>query len=91
MLETSYILDLGQLLKITPKLNRYLWQKLKVLKTQNLSRTTIKKEVGSFSSESRDKYCRKDNHMTIIQVRIRKNKIEDVLLDGGFGVNIIIE
>jgi hypothetical protein len=27
--------------------------------------------------------------MTIIQVQIGKNTIEDVLLDGGFGVNII--
>jgi len=29
--------------------------------------------------------------MAIIQVQIRKNTIEDVLLDGEFGVNIIIE
>jgi hypothetical protein len=27
--------------------------------------------------------------MAVIQVQIRKNTIEDVLLDGGFGVNII--
>ncbi len=27
--------------------------------------------------------------MAIIQVQIRKNFIEDVFLDGGFGVNII--
>jgi len=27
--------------------------------------------------------------MAIIEVQIRKNTIEDVLLDGGFGVNII--
>jgi hypothetical protein len=27
--------------------------------------------------------------MAIIQVQIGKNTIEDVLLDGGFGVNII--
>jgi hypothetical protein len=32
-----------------------------------------------------------DNHMAIIQVQIGKNTIEDVLLDGGFGTNIIIE
>jgi hypothetical protein len=30
-----------------------------------------------------------DNHMAVIQVQIEKNTIEDVLLDGGFGVNII--
>jgi hypothetical protein len=29
MLETSYILNLGKLLKITPKFKRYLWQKIK--------------------------------------------------------------
>ncbi len=30
-----------------------------------------------------------DNHMVVIQVQIRKNTIEDMLLDGGFGINII--
>jgi hypothetical protein len=29
--------------------------------------------------------------MAIIQVQIGKNTIKDVLLDGGFGVNIIME
>jgi hypothetical protein len=29
--------------------------------------------------------------MAIIQIQIRKNIIEDVLLDGGSGINIIIE
>ncbi len=32
-----------------------------------------------------------DNHMAVIQVQIRKNIIKDVLLDGGYGVNIITE
>jgi hypothetical protein len=32
-----------------------------------------------------------DNNITIIQVQIGKNTIEDVLLDGGYKVNIIIE
>jgi hypothetical protein len=40
MLETNYTLNLGQLIKITPKLKRYLWQKLKPKKTQNVCRTT---------------------------------------------------
>jgi hypothetical protein len=30
-----------------------------------------------------------NNHMVIIQVHIGKNIVEDVLLDGGFGINII--
>jgi hypothetical protein len=33
MLETSYILSLGQLLKIVLELKKYLWQKLKPKKT----------------------------------------------------------
>jgi ribosomal protein S4 len=41
MLETSYTLSLGQLIKIALKLKKYLWQKLKLEKTQNLNRTTI--------------------------------------------------
>ncbi len=30
-----------------------------------------------------------DNRMTIIQVQVRKNIVEDVLIDGGASVNII--
>jgi hypothetical protein len=48
MLKTSYILNLGQLLKIALELKRYLWQKLKLEKNKNLSITTIEKQV-SFS------------------------------------------
>jgi hypothetical protein len=47
MLETSYTLNLGQLFNIAPKLKKYLWQKLKPKKTQNASKTTIEKQVGS--------------------------------------------
>jgi hypothetical protein len=32
-----------------------------------------------------------DHQMVVIQVQVGKNFIEDVLLDGGFGVNIITE
>ncbi len=32
-----------------------------------------------------------DNHMDVIQVHIRKNTIDDVLLDGRLLVNIIIK
>jgi hypothetical protein len=37
MLETSYVLILGQIFEIAPKLKRYFWQKLKQEKTQNLT------------------------------------------------------
>jgi hypothetical protein len=32
-----------------------------------------------------------NNHMATIQVQIGRNTIDDVLVDGGSGVNIIIE
>ncbi len=32
-----------------------------------------------------------DNHMVVIQVHIDKNIIDDVFLDGGFRLNIIIK
>jgi hypothetical protein len=38
MLETSYILNLRQLLKIAPELKRSPWQKLKPKKTQNVNK-----------------------------------------------------
>jgi hypothetical protein len=56
MLETSYTLTLGQLLKITLELKIYLWRKLKVEKFQNVCKTTIEKQVGSLSTKGRDDY-----------------------------------
>jgi hypothetical protein len=32
-----------------------------------------------------------DEAIPVVQIRIRKFKVRDVLLDGGFGVNIIFE
>jgi hypothetical protein len=40
MLERSYILNLGQMLKIALELKIYFWQKLKLDKTQNLNKAT---------------------------------------------------
>jgi hypothetical protein len=91
MLELSYTLNLGQLLKIAFELKRYLWQKLKPEKTQNVSRTITEKQVGSLVPKVRIVVVTINNHMAIIQVEIGKNTIEDVLLDGGSKVNIIIE
>ncbi len=45
MQETSYTLNLGQLLKIAHELKRYFWQKLKLEKTQNVNKTTTKKKL----------------------------------------------
>jgi hypothetical protein len=47
------------------------------------------KQVGSLVLKVGTTVVAIDNHMAVIQVQIRKNTIEDVSLDGGFGVNII--
>jgi hypothetical protein len=64
---------------------------LKLEKTQNLNKTTIEKQVGSSILEVGITVVIIDNHMAVIQVQIGKKTIEDVLLDGGSGVNIITE
>jgi hypothetical protein len=62
---------------------------LKLEKAPNVSKATTKKQVGFLILEIRTAIIIINNHMTIIQVKIRKNRIEDVLLDGGSRVNII--
>jgi hypothetical protein len=54
------------LLKIVPELKKYLWQKLKPEKTQNISKTTTKKQVGSSILEVRIVVVTIDNHMEVI-------------------------
>jgi hypothetical protein len=68
MLKTSYILNLGHLLKIAHEQNKYLWQKLKLEKTQNVSKVTINKQVGSLVLEVGIVVITIDNHIAIIQV-----------------------
>ncbi len=61
-------MNLGQLFKIAPKLKRYLWQKLKLEKTQNVSRATTEKQVGSSLLEVGTTIVAIDNHMAVIRV-----------------------
>jgi hypothetical protein len=61
-------MKLGQLFKIAPKLKRYLWQKLKLEKTQNVNKTTIDKQVGYSLLEVGTTIVTIDNHMAVIQV-----------------------
>ncbi len=61
-------MKLGQLFKIAPKFKKYLLQKLKLEKTQNVSRATIEKQVGSSLLEVGTTIVIIDNHMEIIQV-----------------------
>jgi hypothetical protein len=56
------------LFKIAPRLKIYIWKKLKLEKTQNVSRATIEKQVGSSILEVGTTIVTIDNHMAIIQV-----------------------
>ncbi len=68
MLETSYTLNLGQLLKIVRKLKKDLWQKLKLKKTQNVNIATTYKKVDSSILEVGTTIVAIDNHVVVIQV-----------------------
>jgi hypothetical protein len=63
----------------------------KTKKIQNLSKTTIEKQVGLLIPKVGTSTIAIDNHMVIIQVQIKKNTIEDALLNGGSRINIIIK
>jgi hypothetical protein len=47
MLETTYTLRLGQLLKKTPHLKKYMWQKLKKKKPNITSKVVLKPSVAT--------------------------------------------
>jgi hypothetical protein len=68
MLEISYTLTLKQLHQITLELKKYLWHKLKLEKTQNVSKVTTYKQVGSSVPKVRIVVIVIDNHMVVIQV-----------------------
>jgi hypothetical protein len=46
MFKKNHTLNLGQLLKIPPKVKKYLWHKLKPEKIENVSKATTDKQVG---------------------------------------------
>ncbi len=57
----------------------------KLMNTREVNENTTTSVVPDISTTS----MAIDNHMVVIQVQIGRNTIDDVLLDGGFGVNII--
>jgi hypothetical protein len=67
---------LGQLLQVIPYIKCY------ILNPVPSKPTLPKPTIASIAI---------DHQMAIIQVQVGKNFIEDILLDGGFGVNIIME
>ncbi len=79
-MENKCTLTLGQFFNLTLDLMKYVFFKLSpIMLIKNLvSNPTIILVIV-------------DLQMVVIQVQIGKNIVEDVLLDSGFGVNIIIE
>jgi len=77
------------LFKIALELKKYLWQKLKPEKTQNVNKAITKKQVDSLVPKTRTTTLAIDDHMVVFQVQIGKNTIEDVLFNRVYGVNII--
>jgi hypothetical protein len=58
-------------------------------KTHNLNRATTNKQVSYLSPKVGTIIVAINNHMAVIQRQFGKNIIKDVLLDRGFGINII--
>ncbi len=77
------------MLKIAPKLKKIFLVEAKTRKTQNLNRAIVDKQFGFLTPEVGIIAIGIDNHMAITQVHVGKNTIEDMLLDEGFGINII--
>jgi hypothetical protein len=59
---------LTNIAQIVLELKKYLWQKLKLEKTQNVSKTTIEKQVGCLVPKVGTTIVAIDNHMAIIQI-----------------------
>ncbi len=74
MMETTYTLRLSQLLQITPNLNKYMWQKLK-LKKPNITSKMISSVATMVEThfEVDTIVIKVDNQMAIIQVQVGKN------------------
>jgi hypothetical protein len=82
VLETKYVINLGQLLKIVPYIKWYIFKLIKPIQLVQLERVQAEPTCATIVI---------DHQMVVIQVQVGNNFIDDVLIDGGFGVNIIIE
>ncbi len=94
MLEKTYTLRLGQILKMVPNLKNYMWQNLK-LEELNIAIKQILEPSVTIVVETHYELdttsIKVDNQIVVIQIQMGKNIVEDVLIDGRASVNIIIE
>jgi len=70
MLETNHTLNLKHLLKIALELKKYLWQKPKLDKTQNLSKATIDKQLGFLTPKVGTIVVSIDNQMVLSKYKL---------------------
>jgi len=91
-METTYTLKLGQLLKITLDHKKYMWQKLKLEKS-NIATQVILEFNVAIVVETHSKVdtvaIKVENYMVVVQVEVGKTIVKDVLIDGRASVNII--
>ncbi len=82
VLETKYVINLEQLLKIMPDIKHYIFKSVKFIQSIQLEPIQPKRTCAIMAI---------DHQMAMIQVQIGKKFIDDVLIDGGFGINIMIK
>jgi hypothetical protein len=96
IMDTSITISLGELLNLTPNLTDYV--KSQVFPEPTTKPTTMKMSKGQGSNVTlRDKNSviagtmDVDRGLPVIAVQVGKETLENVLLDGGSGVNLITE
>jgi len=85
MLETNCTLNLEQLFKISPKLKRNLWRKLKSNKPHAYTRFMTNKTTPYVVLNINTTTITMNNHMAIIPVHIGRSIIDYVLWMEGHG------
>jgi hypothetical protein len=82
VMETKYVINFGQLLKIVSNIKRCIFKPIKPFQLVQPKHVQLKPACAAIAI---------DHQIVVIQVQVGKKIIDDVLIDGGFGVNIIIE
>ncbi len=82
VLETEYVINLGQLLRITLDTKRYIFKPVKYV--QLVQPKLVQPKLTSVTMVI-------DCQMVVIQIQVGKNFIDDVLIDRSVGINIITE
>ncbi len=81
VLETKYVINLGQLLKIMLEIKRYIFKLVMYVPPVQLEHVQPKPTYATMVI---------DYQMVVIQVQVGKNFINDVLINGCSRINIII-